>query len=562
MKKIIILILPSILGIVMFLFLLTLGEPSLGQSLDQTNIDSMPNTYAKVANIVKQNSEADRIIFGNIGEASNLIPWLTADSASHEIADLIYIAPLRMSGDLEPELWAAEKLEEEDDGKLLRFTLRKGILWEDGTELTAADVEYTWKVVTDPKTASPYADDYLQVESFKVIDRYSFEVRYKQYFARAISSWMSAILPKHLLEGQDLRSSSFARKPIGAGPYRLKVWEAGDKIVLEASQTYFLGKPQIEQIVFRTVPDLATMFMETSAGNLDFMGLTPEQYRLQAKGKIWEDNFAKYRYLGSNYVFLGFNMLHPFFQDLRVRHAISCAIDRRDIINGVLLGEGVAAFGPYKPGTWAYHKELQPIKYDPDRAKQLLAEAGFSDSNGDGILDRDGKDFAFTILTNQGNEQRILAAVVMQSQLKKLGIAVQIRTVEWAAFIHEFVNKGNFDAVILGWTISNDPDLYQVWHSSQAFAGGLNFTRYKNQELDRLLEEARISNKREIRQELYAKVQEILHKEQPYCFLFVPYSLPVVQKRFQGIRPATAGIMYNFEQWWVKQGEARYKLLQ
>ena len=491
------------------------------------------------------------IFFGTIGEASNLIPYLTSDSASHEVADLIYTAPLRYNKDLQPEPWAAESWSMEDGGKRMRFTLRKGILWEDGQELTAEDVAFTCKLAADPATGSPYAEDFLRIKELRVIDRYTFEARYDQFFARAVSTWMNPILPKHILEGQNIRSTPFARKPMGAGPYRLKSWEPGSRIVLEASPTYFAGKPRIDEVVYRIIPDNATMFMETRAGRLDVMDLSPLQYLRQTSGPEWQSRFHKFRYIASVYIFLGFNLEHPFFKDVRVRRAISMAIDREGIIKGVLLGQGVPAFGPFKPGSWPYHPGLKPMPRNIAAARALLAEAGFADHNGDGLLDRDGQPLAFTILTNQGNEQRILAATVMQSQLREVGIDVRIRTVEWAAFIREFVNKGRFDAVLLGWTIPQDPDLFSVWHSSQTFEGGLNFTHYRNPEVDKLLEEAQSTPDQKKRAELYYRIQEIFDAEQPYCFLFVPYALPVVQRRFQGIEPALAGIMYNFEKWWI-----------
>ena len=288
------------------------------------------------------------------------------------------------------------------------------------------------------------------------------------------------------------------------------------------------------------------------------MELSPQQYLRQTSGKKWAESFHKYRYLASVYNFLGFNLEHPFFKDKKVRQAISCAINRGDIVKGVLLGLGEPAFGPYKPGTWAYHPGLRPVSFNPDRARKLLAEAGFTDSDGDGILDKDGKPLAFTILTNQGNEPRILTATIIQSQLRAVGIDVRIRTVEWAAFIREFVNTGRFDAIILGWTITQDPDIFAVWHSSQAVPGGLNFIHYKNPALDKVLEEARSTPDRRRRTALYHQAQEILDEDQPYCFLYVPYALPVVQNRFMGIKPALAGIMYNFEDWWVPKSLQRY----
>ncbi|MDO5538363.1 MAG: peptide-binding protein [Desulfovibrionaceae bacterium] len=489
-------------------------------------------------------------MLGSIGEPSNLNPYISMDSASHEIADYVFVSPLRYSKNLELEPWAAESAVLSDDGKTLTIRLRKGILWEDGTELTADDLVFTVRAVADPKTGSPYAEDYMRIKDVEQVDRYTVRFTYESYYARALASFCSSILPKHILEGQDWRRGTFARRPVGAGPFRLGDWESGSRVSVTASDTYFMGRPYLDEILYRIIPDTATMFMELRAGRLDMMGLSPEQYLLQTRGPVWERDFGKYRYLSSAYTYLGFNLKHPYFQDKRVRLAISRALDRNALVQGALLGQGVAAFGPYKPGTAVYHPTLKPVAQDRESARELLKEAGFEDTDGDGVVDRDGRPLEFTILTNQGNQERLLAGTIIQSQLAEIGVRVQIRSVEWAAFINEFVNKGAFDAVILGWTITPDPDLYQVWHSSQAVAGGLNFTYFKSKELDALLEEGRQTPDQEKRKRIYWKVQEILADEQPYCFLYVPYSLPILSVRFKGIEPALAGITWNMERWW------------
>ncbi len=495
--------------------------------------------------------QGGRLVLGSIGEPSNLNPYISMDSASHEVADMIFVAPLRYNRNLELEPWAAESVDLSEDGRTVTVRLKRGILWEDGVELTADDLVYTIRTVADPATGSPYAEDYMRIRSVEALDRYTVQCRYDAYYARALPSFGQAILPRHALEGQDWRRGPFARRPIGAGPFRLGPWEAGSRVTLEASPTCFEGRPRLDEIINRVVPDSATMFMELRARRLDMMGLSPEQYLLQTRGGDWDRDFRKYRYLASAYTYLGFNMRHPFFQDRRVRLAISHAISREELVRGALLGQGVAAFGPYKPGTAVYHPTLRPVAQDVELARRLLAEAGFTDSDGDGVVDRDGRPLAFTVLTNQGNAERILAATIIQRQLAAVGVKVEVRTVEWAAFINEFVNKGAFDAVILGWTITPDPDLYQVWHSSQAVAGGLNFTGFVSRDLDNLLEEGRQVPDEERRRRIYWKVQEILAGEQPYCFLYVPYALPVVSARIQGIEPALAGITWNLERWWT-----------
>ncbi|MGE4299876.1 MAG: peptide-binding protein [Desulfovibrionaceae bacterium] len=503
-----------------------------------------------------------RIVLGSIGEPSNLIPPLASDGASHEVADFLYVAPLKYDKNLAIVPWAAETYEVLEEGKLLRFTLRKGITWDDGVELTTRDVAFTYKLMVDPKTPTAYAEDYLAVKAFTVVDDYTFEVRYDKPFARSLVTWMHSILPEHALKGQDLLNTPLSRAPLSCGAYRLASWEAGSRLVLQARDDYFEGRPYIDEIVYRIIPDLSTMFLELKAGNLDMMGLTPQQYLFQTKGADWDTQFQKFKYLSFSYVYMGYNLRDKRFADVRVRRAIAHALDKQEIVKGVLLGQGVPTIGPYKPGTWAYDDAIKDYAFDPAKATALLAEAGWTDTDKDGIVDKDGVPFSFTILTNQGNDQRIKTATIIQSRLKAVGMEVKIRTVEWAAFIKEFVDKGNFDALVLGWNILQDPDIYDVWHSSKAVPGGLNFIDYKNPELDDVLEKGRRSLDQAERKKYYDRLQEILHEDQPYCFLYVPYSLPIVQARFRGIEPAPAGIGHNQIWWWVPKNEQKAAPLQ
>lgn len=493
-----------------------------------------------------------RIIMASLGDATNLIPPLSSDLPSHEITDLLYVAPLKYDQDLNIITWAADSWEVQDEGKKFVFTLKPGILWDDGIELTAEDVEFTYKLMIDPKTPTAYAEDFKAIASFKVTGRYSFEVTYDQPFARAQSTWMSAILPKHALEGQDLVNTPLSRKPLSGGSYRLKEWVSGSRITLGARDEYFEGRPYLDEAVTMIIPDLATMFMELKAGNLDMMRLSPQQYMQQTVGKAWQQNFNKYRYLLSAYTYLGFNLSSPLFSDARVRRAISMSIDKDEIVKAVLLGQGIPTIGPYKPDTWPYNTDIKDYPFDPDAAADLLAEAGWTRADKKAPLkDKDGNVFAFTITTNQGNDQRIKTATIIQSRLADLGMEVKIRAVEWAVLLKEFLDKGRFDAVIMGWTIPLDPDMFDIWHSSKVGPGNLNFIGYKNPEVDRLLEKGRHILDQDERKIIYDQVQEILHQEQPYCFIYVPYELPIVQARFQGIVPTSLGITYDFIKWWV-----------
>lgn len=503
--------------------------------------------------------KGDAMLIGVIGEPSNMIPMLSSDSSSSEVSGSFYVAPLKYDKDLNVALWAAESFETLDGGRLLRFALRPGIRWEDGVELTAADVEFTYLKMIDPKTPTAYAGDYKAIKAFRVTGRYSFEVEYEYPYPRSLSTWMSGIWPRHALDGQDLRTTPLIRKPLSCGPYLLREWETGSRLSLWSNPGYFMGEPPVARRIFRIIPDVTTIFLELKAGKIDIMdSMTGLQYRYQAQGEDFKREYNTYRTLAFAYTYMGYNLKSPLFSDARVRVAFAHALNKRDIIKGALLGQGEPVTGPYKPDSWAYNTAIKDYPHDPQKALALLAEAGWT-RGADGRLQKDGQPFSFTLLTNQGNEQRVTTAVIIQNQLEQIGIEVKIRTVEWAAFLKQFVIPGHFDAIILGWTLPQDPDGFDVWHSSRRDEG-LNFIGYADAEVDANLEAARATLDRNIRKAHYDRFQEILHRDQPYCFLYVPYQLSAVQKRFKGIEPAPAGIFYNSYEWWVSPGDQRYRI--
>ena len=500
----------------------------------------------------------DIMVEGSIGDASNLIPILSSDNASHSISAMIFNGLVKYDKDMNIVGDLAQAWDISENGLIITFHLRKGVTWQDGHPFTADDVLYTYRVTIDPKTPTAYAGDFLKVKKAEVIDSHTFRVTYDRPFAPALISWSSAILPKHLLEGKDITKSPLTRHPIGTGPYMFKEWVTGQKIVLVSNPDYFEGRPYIDGYIMRIIPDMATMFLELRAKGIDRMGLTPLQYTRQTENNLFRTNYNKYRYLSFGYTYLGYNLEKPLFQDKRVRQAISYAINKKEIIEGVLLGLGKEATGPYKPGTWPYNPNVKRYPYDPQKAKELLEEAGWTDSDGDGIRDRNGTPFVFEIITNQGNDLRSKCAEITQKRLSDIGIKVKIRVIEWAAFINDFINKKKFDATILGWSITLDPDLYDVWHSSKTKQGELNFISFRNEEVDELLEKGRSTFDQAERKKYYFRIQEILAEEQPYTFLYVADALPIINSRVRGIIPAPIGIGYNYIEWYVPKSEQQY----
>ncbi|GBE06721.1 MAG TPA: peptide-binding protein [Nitrospirae bacterium] len=505
----------------------------------------------------------DALIEAMGGRPSVLIPMLAGDSASHSVAGLIFNGLVKYDTDLSVIGDLAESWDISSDGLVITFHLRKGVKWTDGVEFTAQDVMFGYKTIIDEKTPTPYKEDFLQVKKAEVLDKYTFRVTYDKPFAPALTTWGSlVVLPKHLLEGKDLTKVDFGRNPIGLGPYKFRKWTPGQEVVLDSNRDYFEGRPYIDRYIFKIIPDPATMFLELQAGSIDMMALTPTQYTKQTDTDLFKRNFQKFRYPVFSYTYLGFNLKHPWFRDKRVRQAVAYAIDKNEIVDVVLFGLGRPATGPFVPDTWAYNPDVKKYEYDPDKARALLKEAGWADTNANGIVDKNGKDFEFTVLTNMGNQSRIKTATIIQYRLKKIGIKTNIRVLEWSTFINEFIDKRRFEAVLLGWSLDRDPDQYIIWHSDKTGEKEFNFVSYSNKEVDKLLEKGRRTFDIEERKKAYFRFQEILAEELPYIFLYVPDALPIVHSRFRGIRPTTIGIGYNLHQWYVPKNLQRYSIEQ
>jgi peptide/nickel transport system substrate-binding protein len=496
------------------------------------------------------------------GEPSGLIFMVAGESASAAIASNIFNSLLKYNGNLDIEGDLAESWQISDDQKTITFKLKPNLLWADGKPLTSADVLFTWKTVTDENTRSPYASDYQLVSNAEATDALTFKVTYGQVYAPALDSWASLhILPKHLLAGQDIRTTSFARKPVGSNYYQLSQWNHGENLKLTRNPNSVLGQAAIDQLVTRIIPDNSAQFLELMADNIDSMGLDPIKYSriIPARPEL-KKNLNLYKELGNSYTYLGFNLKHKPFDDIRVRKAINYAIDKQEIIDGVYLGLGINISSPYKPGTRWSNPTLKPYSYDPEKARALLKEAGFT-KNANGILERDGKPFAFEIITNQ-NKEREKSAVIIQRRLKEIGIDVKIRAIEWASFISRFINTGDFDVVILGWGLGLDPDQYNIWHSSQQAPGQFNFIGYNNPTVDKLLEQGRSELNPDKRQEIYHAFTEQLLADSPIIYLSAGYGLTAIHKRIEGIvHPIPpAGIGYDSHKWYIPKPYRRNQI--
>ena len=414
------------------------------------------------------------------------------------------------------------------------FLLRENVRWHDGEPFTSRDVAFTYRAIMDDAFASPRKPDFLYVLRVETPDAHTVRVIYRKPYSPALSSWMIGMLPAHILEGKppDWWAVNFNRNPVGTGPFRFDTWKTNEYLRVTRNPDYFDAPgPWLDSIVFRVLPDQLALRLAFETRQVDFWSVDP-----WAVGHFEQDNrFDLFSSPSSSYTYVGWNLRRPIFHDERVRQALAHAVNVPEMVKYILYGHGVQSTGIFTPKMWFFNPDVKPFGYDPEKARHLLAEAGWKPGK-DGILEKDGQRFSFTLITNNGNEVRRDIATLVQDDLRKLGIEVNIELYEWAVFLKNFINKGTFDAMVLGWSLGPDYDQYQIWHSSQNNPEQLNVVSYKNAEVDRLLADLREEYNRGKIIALAGRLQETIYRDQPYLFLYVPEGTSVMWKDSYRIR--------------------------
>jgi len=470
--------------------------------------------------------------------------------------------------------YAKELLPPTEHNPVIVFHLRPNVKFHDGHIFDAEDVRFTYEAIMNPKNLSPRIADYEPVKAVEVLDPLTVRIVYRRLYSPALGTWGMGILPSHLLNAQvlrneamrrgmdadklTLRQSQFNRRPVGCGPFRFREWKSDQYIILDRYEDYWEGAPNYEKYTFRIVPDPLTQEMEFYAGTVDSYRVEPHQVERLGKDPTYQ-NFTG---LSFGYTYIGYNMRREPFNDLRVRKALGMAIDVDKIIKYVIYNQGERITGPFVKQTDYYNHNIEPFPYDPEGALRLLAEAGWK-RGPEGWLEKNGGRLQFTLITNQGNNIRQAILSIAQDSWRKIGIDVRTDVLEWAVFIQERVNKFDFDALILGWGMGIEPDLYQIWHSSQTQPNQLNFVAFKNQEADDLIIKIRQEYNHE-RQVQYAhRLHEIIAEHQPYTFLYVGKWTAVLDRRivikevdpdgrvrYSRIKPTKTGSYgFHFNRW-------------
>jgi ABC-type transport system substrate-binding protein len=353
------------------------------------------------------------------------------------------------------------------------FHLRQGVKFHDGHVFDAGDVKFTYEAIMNPRNLSPRTPDFEPIKTVEIVDPYTVKIIYKRLYSPAINAWTMGILPEHLLNEEALtgekrerglseeaqktfgmRESRFNRRPIGSGRFQFIEWQGDEFIHLRRFEDYWEGPAQYQNFYMRIIPELFTQEVEFRTGALDFYGAQPHQVERYKN----DPTYQWFSSLGFAYTYIGYNNRKPLLADPQIRKALGMAINVDEVITYLMYGEGERTTGPYPKNTEWYDPSIQPLPYDPQGARAIFENAGWT-MNRHGWLEKDGKICEFTLITNNGNPIRRNLMTIAQNAWKKIGVKVNTQVFEWAVFLNDFVNTGDFDAVVLGWSMGIDPDL-------------------------------------------------------------------------------------------------------
>lgn len=448
----------------------------------------------------------------------------------------------------------ANRYEWSPDRRQLTFHLEPGALWSDGQPITAEDVRWTWQAQTNSDVGWEYAFAKEAITDVEVVDRHTARFHFSRtYFSQLSDANEGVILPKHAwsqLPFARWRDAGdwFREHLVVSGPFTLASWTPQQEVVLQRNPRHFrAGRPLLERVVFRVIPDQANQIAQLLAGSLDYVEQVPasdaERITASAPAEVVE-------FPTRQYTFIQWNTARPLFADADVRRALTLAIDRQALVDAIWRGHARVGSSPLLSTVWAHSDALQAWPYDPAEATRILNGKGWRDSDGDGILDRNGKPFAFELTTNSGSPSKADATVMLQEQLRRVGIAATPRIVEFNSLIERQVGH-DFDGTLMSFNIDTSLDISYAFHS-RSIADGQNYGAYRNAELDRLLDRLREITDPDAALPLFARAEAILHQEQPGTFLWEPNRLDARSARLQDARPNALSSLFNIREWWLR----------
>ena len=480
-------------------------------------------------------------------------------SFTQSVLRLMFLQLLQEQPDFDqhPPTFAPELAEQwawSADGKILTLSLRQDVRWTNGAPVTAADVEWTWLAQTHEDVAWGHADAKDNIAAVEALDDYTVRVTYHERNVTQLADLNEGVILPRLawseLPFADWRQNGdwFLDNLVTNGPFALESWDRQQQIVLSRNDDYYLSeRPLLDAIVFRIVPQKVSQVGHLLSGEAQFVDHVPasEAARISERHDL-----EVLTYWASQYNFICWNTTRELFADAEMRRALTMAIDRQALIDALWFGHARVATSPIPSSIWAHNSEIQPWPYDPRAARTIFEDRGWEDTDDDGLLDLEGRPLAFELITNTSSAVRVDAAVMIQEQLRRVGIRLEIQRLEFNTLI-EISLAHDFDAMLSGWTIDTSLDLDYAFHS-ESIEDGYNFGGFSDPEVDRLLDEVRDLDTPEKQGRKLAEIQAILHQRQPYTFLWEPQRLTGTAIRLRDAQPNALDPFFGIDDWWLE----------
>jgi peptide/nickel transport system substrate-binding protein len=496
--------------------------------------------WAKAKGRTDGNPDGGTLNYGEYGRAATLDPITSNDMISLRISELIFngLVGIDEKQEIIPEL--AERMEMSDDGLKYTFYLRKDVTWhpregEEPKSFTADDVIFTYNVMMHPKTITSLKVRFEFIESAAKIDDHTVEFILKRPILNALAKFSFKIIPKHGPENGEFltREDPFVHKPIGTGPYILRNITGDHEVILVANEDYFQGRPHINKFIAKPFADQNIMSQALMFNAIDMIVLVNPRDIPQIQG---DKHFVLQPYNALSYSFFGYNTRNPLLADKRVRKAITYAVNRQEMLDSFFQGQGTIISGPFAPGSWAYNLDVQPLSYDPEKAIELLNEAGFVQGE-DGIMEKDGEKLSLTLKVPIEKESEAVKRVVLafKNYLGKIGVDIQPEFKEWLSWKEDVFLTHDFDVIFASWVFDDSADITSLFHSSEIGPWMNNFGAYSNPEVDSFIVESKLTLDHEKRRTIYRRLHSILADECPYTYLWTLTNYAAYHKRLRHV---------------------------
>ncbi|UCH84722.1 MAG: peptide-binding protein [Candidatus Latescibacterota bacterium] len=493
--------------------------------------------------IAKETPLQGGVIFRHLESDCKTLNWVLYNT-NYEIYVLRhlydYLLDYDQHLDIVPVL--AESFDVSKDGLRITVALKDSLFWHDGEPITSEDVKFTVDKILDPTVPAVNKEGWFsRLDDVEIVDEKTMVFVWKEPYGPSLHALTQlAPIPKHIYGDGDFLKHPANREPVGSGAFKFEEWRTGQRISVVRNDNYYGSPAHLERVVFKIIPDRSVALAALKTGELDEMRVNQIQWDEQTDNADFKRKFNRQRYDIPQYNYFAWNCRSIWFRDARVRRAMTMLFDRKTVNAELYSGHAKIVTGPFYVNSWAYDSSIEPLPFDPNAAKQLLDEAGWTDSDGDGIRDQDGIKFEFDFYVISGNKTAIRFAELLRESCERAGIVVNARPLEGATFFDKMF-KGEYDAGVLAWRLDNDPDIFDTFHSTQVPPIGLNHTFYSNPEVDQLLERGRAEVDQNKRRDIYHRAHQLIHDDQPYTFLnSVPEKRPI-NKRIGNVVISPAG---------------------